>query len=142
MSPAAARSRAGKARFGPAGCARDTGSASLWVLAGGLLVLVLALAVGLRATAVVARHRAEAAADLAALAAAQGIGVDDTTATMCRRAARIAAANGARLQTCTVRLDPSARSGTVQVTTAVLVRIAGVGSRQSVARAEAQRDPG
>ncbi len=105
-------------------------------------MLVLALAVGLRATAVVARHRAEAAADLAALAAAQGIGVDDTTVTMCRRAARIAAVNGARLQTCTVRLNPSARAGTVQVTAAVLVRIAGIGSRQALARAEAQRDPG
>ncbi len=136
------RSRFYPARLGSAGRARETGSASLFVLTGGLLVLVLALAVGLRATAVVARHRAEAAADLAALAAAQGIGVDDTTAQMCRRAAQIAAVNGSRLQTCTVRLDPSARAGTVQVTTAVLLHIAGVGSRQAVARAQAQRDPG
>lgn len=135
-------SSTGRRRRGRRGGATDCGSASLWVLTGGLLVLTVALFIGLRSTAVVARHRAEMAADLAALAAAQGIGIDASTTQMCRRGARIADDNGARLQKCTVRLEPSARSGSVQVVATVAVHIAGLGTEQAVARAEARRDPG
>ena len=48
----------------------DRGSASIWVLATALVVLAFGYAVTLRGLAVLARHRADAAADLAALAAA------------------------------------------------------------------------
>ena len=119
----------------------DHGSASLWVLTGGLLVLLVALTAGLRASAVVARHRAETAADLAALATAEGIGVDATVVQMCRRGARIAAANGAKLTGCTVRLGASTRVGSAQITTSVALRIAGLGRRQARARAQAERVP-
>ena len=58
-------------RAGPA----DRGSASIWVLACAALLLVVAATVAIRASATLARHRAESAADEAALAAAAQIGV-------------------------------------------------------------------
>lgn len=129
-------------RHGQLDAARsDHGSASVWVLTSGLLVLVAAMTTGLRENAVIARHRAEAAADLAALAAAQGIGVDSTVDQMCQRAARIAKANGADLGQCTVRLEVSARTGSVQISTSVAVRIAGLGEQRAHAHAQAARLP-
>jgi secretion/DNA translocation related TadE-like protein len=64
----------------------------------GVLVLLLGLGLQLGA-AVLARHRAEAAADLAALAAAREVvmGVD----VACARGGEIAAAHGARTLSCT-----------------------------------------
>lgn len=134
-----ARSRCGGAVPTRAGLRGQSGSASLWVVTGGLLVLVLALVAGLRTTAVLARHRAESAADLAALAVAGGIGLDRTTAMMCARGARIAAVNGAVLRQCTVRLRSGARAGTVQVGTAVTVALAGLARGPALGRAEAER---
>ena len=65
-----------------------------------VIVLLLGLGVGL-AGAVPARHRAESAADLAALAGASEAvsGVD----TACGRADEVARANGATLTSCTWR---------------------------------------
>jgi secretion/DNA translocation related TadE-like protein len=74
----------------------DRGSGTVLMLAlvifSGFLVLVTAVL----AAAIVARHRAEAAADLAALAAASGLSASDG----CAEASRIAAANGSRLEKC------------------------------------------
>ncbi|MFY1635667.1 Rv3654c family TadE-like protein [Solwaraspora sp. WMMB335] len=76
------------------------GSASLWLLAVGLL-LVAAGAVGaLLGAARVARHQARVAADLAALAGAAQ--VFDGPAASCARATELAQRNNARLTSCVV----------------------------------------
>lgn len=60
------------------------------------------LLIGLQlAGAVIARHRAEAAADVAALAGAAAVLLDVGAA--CSRAGEIAAANGARLTGCAIQ---------------------------------------
>src|SRR5581483_9471789 len=56
---------------------RDVGAASIWVLACCALLMLMAAVVTVCGLAVLARHRAEAGADLAALAAAERIGVSD-----------------------------------------------------------------
>ncbi|MDQ2848894.1 MAG: flp pilus-assembly TadE/G-like family protein [Actinomycetota bacterium] len=91
---------------------RDSGSATI-LAAVGVAILIVVLAVGLQlAGAVIARHRAESAADLAALAGAAKVLTGQQSA--CSAAASIAAANGAALQDCeligldlrvTVRVD-------------------------------------
>jgi secretion/DNA translocation related TadE-like protein len=132
--PPAARPRAASSS-----AADDRGSASLWVLAGGVLVLLVAFVAVARGSAVLARERAEAAADLAALAAADGIGVDGSTASLCHRAAGIARQNGARVRSCSVRLGADGRTGTVDVTVTVGARLAGVGDVQVSASSRAGR---
>jgi secretion/DNA translocation related TadE-like protein len=87
---------------------------------------------------VLARHRVEAAADLAALAAAGQIGVASDP---CRAAARIAAANGAGLRACAATLADDGRSGSVTVTVGQSVRLPLLGVRDVIARARAIRDP-
>ena len=114
----------------------DRGSASVWVLACSALVLLVAVAVSLRAGAVLARHRAESAADLAALAAAARIGMADD---VCAPAGPIARANGGALVRCRARLAPDGRSGSVDVEVSVAVRLPGVGSRRATASARAGR---
>lgn len=80
---------------------RDTGSATVLVLGlAAVLALVAVLAVGVTG-ADVARHRADGAADLAALAAATR--ALDGEGAACRAAARTAALTGARAVSC--RLD-------------------------------------
>lgn len=111
----------------------------MWVVAGGALVLVVALFAVARGSAVVGRERAESTADLAALAAADGIGVDATTAVICRRGTAIAAANDARLDRCTVALGADGRTGTVDVTVSVVVRLAAVGDTRVRATSRAGR---
>jgi secretion/DNA translocation related TadE-like protein len=79
---------------------RDRGSATVWLLCVcGLVwsVMVAALLVG---SAIVARHRAAAVADLAALAAAAAQSRGDPG--VCRAAAHVAAAQGGRLDWCRV----------------------------------------
>jgi secretion/DNA translocation related TadE-like protein len=77
---------------------RDRGSGSIW-LAGLLAVVMLTATVGLAAgTAVLARHRAEAAADLAALAGAARIAEGEADG--CAAARKVAAANGGRVSAC------------------------------------------
>jgi secretion/DNA translocation related TadE-like protein len=73
----------------------------VWVLAVGLVVIVAAQAFVAIGSATVARHRAQAAADLAALAAAMKVLEGESVA--CARAAEVSAHNGASLVAC--RLD-------------------------------------
>ncbi len=90
-------------------------------------VLLAAVVVGARVgSAVVARHRAQSAADLAALAAAARIGGGLSAA--CREAVALAAAGGATLRSC----ERQALDIIVQVT----VDVGMLGARASaVARA-------
>lgn len=117
---------------------RDTGSASIWVLAAALLLAVVGTAGTLRGLAVLARHRAEAAADLAALAAAGRIGLGSD---YCARAADIAARNGARIASCRVDLGADGRSGSVRVVVETALRLPVVGERRVTASARAGREP-
>jgi secretion/DNA translocation related TadE-like protein len=114
----------------------ERGSASIWVIASCALLLAVTFAGTLRTAAVVARHRAESAADLAALAAAGQIGVSQD---ICLAAARVAAANGASVERCAPSLAPGGRGGTVTVWLSLPVRLPIVGSRQVAASARAGR---
>ncbi|MEZ0069581.1 secretion/DNA translocation related TadE-like protein [Streptacidiphilus sp. MAP12-20] len=92
----------------------DAGSATVW-LVGLLLLVTLAATAALGvAGAVAARHRAESAADLAALAAAGRLLLDPGEA--CAHAASIASAQGATLRACIIRADASEDSVEVEVT--------------------------
>lgn len=116
----------------------ERGSATIWVLSCCVLLLVVAGVATVRGLAVVARHRAEASADLAALAAAGRIGVADDG---CAVAARIAARNGARLVSCQLSSGPDGRSGTVLVRVEYRVRLPIVGGKEVTATARAARLP-
>jgi secretion/DNA translocation related TadE-like protein len=87
----------------------DEGSATLWTLGLSLLLLATVYVVLLVCVAVGARHRAESAADLSALAgaAAAQLGGDG-----CAAAEVVAVANEARVSGCVVGAD---RSITVDV---------------------------
>lgn len=119
-----------------AGHRADRGSASVWVLACSALVLLIGVATSLRTAAVLARHRAESAADFAALAAADRIGVGDDS---CAAAAALAAANGAALVRCRTALGPDGRTGTVDVSVSLAVRLPVLGVERVVATARAGR---
>jgi secretion/DNA translocation related TadE-like protein len=98
---------------------RDRGSGTVWVLAAGLVLLLAGLAGAAVGAAHVARHRAQTAADLAALAgAAHAIEGSDPA---CARAAEIAAANGARVATC--HLDGLDLTVTVEVSPPAVVGV-------------------
>jgi secretion/DNA translocation related TadE-like protein len=105
----------------------DRGNATVLVAAVAALAAALAVTLALVSGIVVARHRAQAAADLAALAAANAAPVT------CAAAERVARANGARLLSC----RPDGDAGTVEVV--VAVRPPGVAGRlgQTVGRARA-----
>ncbi|MFE9628605.1 Rv3654c family TadE-like protein [Streptomyces sp. NPDC006527] len=78
----------------------DRGSASVWTV-GAIAVLCVVFGVVLAlGQAVLARHRAAGAADLAALAAADHW--TDGASAACARAERVAGAQGARLVRCAV----------------------------------------
>lgn len=81
--------------------ARDRGSATIWVAMAATVLCVVFAAVLAMGQAVVARHRAGSAADLAALAAAdhalQGAGH------ACEKAATVARAQGAAVVRCAVQ---------------------------------------
>jgi secretion/DNA translocation related TadE-like protein len=77
---------------------RERGSGTIWVLALSAVILLAAFAGGAWGLAATARHRAEAAADLAALAAASESLWGQERA--CATAAQIAAENGASLGRC------------------------------------------
>jgi secretion/DNA translocation related TadE-like protein len=110
----------------------------VWVAACCALVVLLTTIVVLRSLAVLARHRAESAADLAALAAADEIGVSDGS---CVAARRIAVRNGAQLRSCRLSLDPSGRSGTVVVSVALPLQLPIIGADAVTASARAGRLP-
>lgn len=100
----------GRARRG------DRGSATVWSL-GAVAVLLVVFAAGLLlGRAEVSRHRAGGAADLAALAAADH--ALDGRRTACALAARVAAAQGARLTACILTGDIADVTTTVAQATA------------------------
>jgi secretion/DNA translocation related TadE-like protein len=116
----------------------DAGSASVWVLTVCALLLLVGGAVQVRTLAVLARHRAESAADFAALAGAVQIG---GTGVPCTTAARVAAADGARLVSCVAAIGSSGRSGSVTVHVDEVVRLWFAGLQHVTASARAARDP-
>ena len=120
---------------------RDRGSATIWVLACSTLVLLLALIVAIRAAAALTRHKAESAADLAALAGASRIGYVGDAAGICGAAEAIVAANGGQLVACSASLQPDGMAGTVSVRAAVSARLPVVGDVQVTASARAARLP-
>lgn len=111
----------------------DQGSASIWTLSL-LLVLLILGGAAVAVTAVLSAHaRAVTAADLAAIAAANEVQQGEGEATACRRAARVASGNGARLVACRVAGE------IVDVVAEVVVR--GIGARAGPARASARAGP-
>lgn len=107
------------------------GSAAVWVLClAALLVAATTLAV-LYGSAVAVRHRADAAADLSALAAAAQALAGPAAA--CAAAARIATANGAVLRDCGLAADVA--------TVAVTVRGRGAVGEAMVATGRARAGP-
>ena len=109
---------------------RDRGSATVVVLAA--VAVVLAMTVGALSvvSAVVAAHRAQAAADLAALAAAAVFVRGEPSAAACGRGADVAARNGARLAACRTWPDLS-----VELVVQVEARMARVGTATARSRA-------
>lgn len=88
------------------------GSATVWVLACVVVIVTVAAAAASVGAAVLSRHRAQAAADLAALAAAgMAAGYSDGP---CRLARDVARSNGGRLVGC--RLDGMVADVVVEVT--------------------------
>src|SRR2546430_14504801 len=77
---------------------RDRGSASIWLLAVGFVVVSVGLGAALVGVALTDRHRARVAADLGALAGTRY--AVDGAGTACEHAGRIVARNGARLGVC------------------------------------------
>ena len=108
---------------------RDRGSVTIWAATLAGMVLLGSSAAVLYGSAVAGRHRAEAAADLAALAAA--VHVPDGAASACAVGARIAADNGGSLRNCEVVGDE------VEVMVSREVRMGGLGAFATVARARA-----
>jgi secretion/DNA translocation related TadE-like protein len=117
----------------------DRGSASIWVLACAVLLLTVTEITMLRSDAVLARHQAESAADLAALAGAGQIGVSDR---ICASAAGVAHRNGAELRRCVSTVAANGRSGQVVVEITGTVRFPLIGARTVSATARAEREPG
>jgi secretion/DNA translocation related TadE-like protein len=108
----------------------DRGSATVWVIALSAVLAVVGTAVVLVGAATVARHRAEAAADLAALAAAGRVAGGEPDA--CGLAAEVARANAARLASCAVGAD-----AVVELRVSVPVRLGRLGVWAASARARA-----
>lgn len=109
------------------------GATVLSVAVIGVLMLTTVGGLGL-ASAVEAAHRARAAADLGALAAAGELQRSGSLGAACSAAAVLVARNGARLTGCGVSDDGSV---TVDVAAAVRLRVAGIGGAEAVARARA-----
>jgi len=78
----------------------DRGAASIFLLSVGLLLVAAGMGGASIGTARVGRHEARTAADLGALAGAMQAVYGESAA--CERAARIVAANGGRMTSCTV----------------------------------------
>ncbi|MFF3612724.1 Rv3654c family TadE-like protein [Streptomyces sp. NPDC002580] len=107
----------------------DRGSATVWTVGAIAVLCAVFGAVLAMGQAVVVRHRAAGAADLAALAAADHW--SDGAAAACARAARVARAQGARLVGCAVEgeiADVTAASGAGPFTAEVGSRAGPVGS--------------
>jgi secretion/DNA translocation related TadE-like protein len=107
---------------------RDEGSVTIWLVAAGLVVVLVATGFAVAGAAFVARHRAQAAADLAALAGSMR--ALDGEEAACERAADVSARNGARMVAC--QLDELDLIVTVEVAPALLAKM---GSARASARA-------
>jgi secretion/DNA translocation related TadE-like protein len=105
----------------------DRGSASIWMLAAIGLLALATIAATMRSAAILARHRAETAADFAALAAATRLASADP----CGVATATAAANGARLELC----QPEGE--TVRIEVSRTFTISGLADRRASAHARA-----
>ncbi len=88
----------GKLLVGQPHSRKDRGAASIWLLAAGLLLIAMSAVGAAMGAATIARHQAQAAADLGALAGAARAAEGSVSA--CSRAAGIVAANGGRLVSC------------------------------------------
>jgi secretion/DNA translocation related TadE-like protein len=110
---------------------RDRGAATVWVLAAGLMTVLVALAMSAAGAGIVARHRAQGAADLGALAGATRAIEGEESA--CATAGSIVAANGGRLARC--GLDGFDVIVTVEVSPALVATFGG--SARATARAGA-----
>jgi secretion/DNA translocation related TadE-like protein len=110
----------------------DRGSGAIWLLAVSLVVVLAGAVISVRGLAALARHRAESAADLAALGAATHA-VQGTT-DVCGVARSVAASNAARLTSC-------ALSGAVVTVTVRCPLSRGLGHWQAQARARAGPAP-
>ncbi|MGW2375545.1 Rv3654c family TadE-like protein [Kitasatospora sp. NPDC001683] len=127
------------AASGRHGYGADAGSATVWLLALAMLGTVVfagTIAVG---AVVTARHRAESAADLAALAAADRLLLDPDGG--CGRAAGIAAAQGAGLASCEVDRSADAVEVVAEVPVGGLPLRLPVGPARARARAGPVRAP-
>lgn len=108
---------------------RDRGAATVWVLASGAMTILVALAVSAAGAGIVARHRAQSAADLGALAGAAHAMEGEAAA--CAGADAIVVANGGRMVRCGLAgLDVSV---TVELSPAGVAAVAG--SARATARA-------
>jgi secretion/DNA translocation related TadE-like protein len=115
--------------------ANERGSATLVAVAMMAVLLAIALGGSLVGSAVIARHRAQSAADLAALAAARWVGSGPQAA--CTWASSVATVNHSRLVACTLDgLDV-----VVTVDVAVSLGRLGVGSARAAARAGPGQPP-
>ncbi|MGY1759966.1 Rv3654c family TadE-like protein [Geodermatophilus sp. SYSU D00805] len=108
----------------------ERGSATVWVIALAGVLAAIGVAAVLVGAAVVGRHRATTAADLAALAGAERAVRGDPGA--CAVVGEVAGANGARLTACTV-----GDGAVVEVAVAVPVRLGPLGVNRAGARARA-----
>ncbi|MEO6958286.1 MAG: Rv3654c family TadE-like protein [Antricoccus sp.] len=108
---------------------RDRGSGTIWAGAVVMVICAIGSMILLVAIAQMARHRANAAADLAALAAAQVL--LDGTADPCVEAAQKASVNDAELASCEV----DGEKVTVVVSVAVRLGRWGLGHAKAAARA-------
>ena len=117
----------------PTWAAADRGSGTVLVVAICALLVVGITSTGLLAGAALARHRAQASADLAALAAADVV-LGRRAGDPCALAARVASANGGLLAGCRILPD-----GTVRVS--VRVQPAGAAAALGSAQVEARAGP-
>jgi secretion/DNA translocation related TadE-like protein len=108
---------------------RERGSATVWLAGLAALIVLATLAAVLQGSAVVARHRAATAADLAALAAA--VRVPDGRAAACAAASTLAIRNGGSLTRCVLSGDD------VEVEVTRRVAFGHLGSWAATARARA-----
>lgn len=118
----------------------DTGSASVSALAVALSVLLFALFGVTLATALHAHHRAQSAADFAALAAASHALEGEVAA--CAQASSIAAANGATISACTLNGMDATVTVTVAPTFAPTAALGGSASASARAGPVASVDLG
>jgi secretion/DNA translocation related TadE-like protein len=116
----------------------ERGAATVLVVAATGLVLVLLVGGLALASAVVATHRARAAADLAALAAAQALQAGADPRTACAAADRMTVKNGAHPGGCFAAVDGTV---TCRATTSPTFTLPGTSPRTTTASARAGPSP-